>query len=76
MGSDEKQASYTAKQQRDGVCILPFIFAGLFGRLGGNPDPGESDAEKDVPADDDQPADDGGYEADEDEDVDKVRPGF
>lgn len=76
MGSDEKQATFTAKQQRDGVCVLPFIFAGLFGRLGGNPARGESDAEEEDAADQDQRADDGGYEADDDEDIDEVRPGF
>lgn len=38
VGSEEKQGSFTAKQQRDGVCILPFVFAGLFGRRDGNPD--------------------------------------
>lgn len=77
VGSEEKQGSFTAKQQRDGVCILPFVFAGLFGRRDGNPDhaadvtPDGADA-----AELQQPDEDQGYEADEDEDVDKIKPGF
>lgn len=34
MRANEKQAVFTGKQQRDGVAILPFIVAGLFGPLG------------------------------------------
>jgi len=32
--ANEKQVVFTGKQQRDGVAIVPFILAGLFGRLG------------------------------------------
>lgn len=78
VGAEEKQSSYTTKQHRDGVCILPFIFAGLFGPLGGsqaaetaamgdNGDAAEGEHSDGV---------DEGYEADDDEDVDKVNPGF
>lgn len=78
MGEDEKQSSYTAKQQRDGVCILPFIFAGLFGRLGGNPPPeaavtqDRGDAAEGAQSEED----DDGCDADDDEDVNHVKRGF
>lgn len=78
VAEDEKQASYTAKQQRDGVCILAFIFAGLFGRQDGNPHPEEGDERDDGDAagSEEQEGDHEGYEADEDEVVDKVKRCF
>lgn len=78
MGEEEKQSSYTAKQQRDGVCILPFIFAGLFGRLGGNPPPEAAVTQDcgDAAGRAQSEEDDDGYDAEDDEDVDHVKRGF
>lgn len=95
---NEKQATFTAKQQREGVCILPFIVAALLGRENGNPaDDGNNDGAS-GPANDEPcgvaagggvydsiggphqeeggNGDDGGYDADEEEDVDALSSGF
>eukprot|EP00170_Pyropia_yezoensis_P006319 contig_25711_g6338 len=78
VGEDEKQSSYSAKQQRDGVCILPFIFAGLFGRHGGNAPPEAAVLQHhgDAAEGAQSKEDDDGYDADDDEDVDHVKRGF
>lgn len=78
VGSDETQACFTAKQQRDGVCILPHIFAGLFGRQGGNPaaNVGGTQDSADAADDPEPAADDQVCDADDDEEVDKVKRGF
>jgi len=43
--ANEKQAVFTGKQQRDGVAILPFLVAGLFGPLGDGNGSGAFEAE-------------------------------
>lgn len=78
VGSDETQACFTVKQQRDGVCILPHNFAGLFGRQGGNPaaNVGGTQDSADAADDPEPAADDQVCDADDDEEVDKVKRGF
>jgi len=75
--ANEKQAVFTGKQQRDGVAILPFIVAGLFGPVG-DEDAGaafaaEHEAERALAA---VLAHAAGYEADEDDHAAKVGRNF
>lgn len=70
MRANEKQAVFTGKQQRDGVAVLPFLIAGLFGPLGDEDAAGafapEHEAERVAVA---ASTDDAGYEADADDDA-------
>jgi len=68
--ANEKQAVFTGKQQRDGVAILPFIVAGLFGQDGDEDVDGafavEHEAERAAAV---ASADAAGYDADTDDDA-------
>jgi len=68
--ANEKQAVFTGKQQRDGVAILPFIVAGLFGQDGDQDADGafaaEHEAERAAAV---ASADAAGYDADADDDA-------
>jgi len=71
--ANEKQAVFTGKQQRDGVAIMAFIVAGIFG-LAGDEDAGgvlaaEHEAERTAAAASTNAA---GYEADGDDEAAKV----
>jgi len=74
---NEKQAVFTGKQQRDGVAILAFIVAGLFGPLGDEDAGGalaaDHAAERAAAA---ASTDAAGYEADTDDDAAKVGKNF
>jgi len=74
---NEKQAVFTGKQQRDGVAILPFLVAGLFGPVGDDNGSGafeaEGAAERAVA---EVGMDATGYEADCDEEAAKVGKDF
>lgn len=71
--ANEKQAVFTGKQQRDGVAILAFIVAGLFGPVGDEDSGGAFAAEHAAEA---ASADAGGYEGDCDDDAAKVSKNF
>jgi len=75
--ANEKQAVFTGKQQRDGVAILAFIVAGLFGPLGDEDAygafAGEQDAEHALAA---AYADAAGYDADSNDEAAKVSKNF
>jgi len=66
--ANEKQAVCTGKKQRDGVAVLPFLIAGLFGPLGDEDAADafalEHEAERAAAA---ASTDDAGYEADADD---------
>jgi len=68
---------FTGKQQRDGVAILAFIVAGLFGPVGDEDGAGsfaaEHDAEREAAA---ASADAAGYDADGDDDAARVGRNF
>ena len=75
--ANEKQAVFTGKQQRDGVAILAFIVAGLFGPLGDEDGAGAFAAEHAAErAAVDGSANAAGYEADSDDDAAKVGKNF
>jgi len=75
--ANEKQAVFTGKQQRDGVAILAFIVAGLFGPLGDEDGAGAFAAEHAAErAAVDGSANAAGCEADSDDDAAKVGKNF
>ena len=75
--ANEKQAVFTGKQQRDGVAVLAFIVAGLFGPHGDEDGNGafapEQQAERETAA---AAAEAAGYEADGDDEAAKVGKNF